>query len=488
MSEIGDLLPEDPRTIGPYTLAGRVGAGGQGTVFMGRSAEGHQVAVKLLNPHLLTDDRARRRFLSEFETAKRVAPFSAARVLDAGVEGRWPFIVTEYVEGPSLQQSVHQSGPRSGPALERLAINTATALTAIHQAEVVHLDFKPSNVLLGPDGPVVIDFGISRALDLSVPQDTSRPMGTPGYMAPEMITGGDVGPAADLFAWGATMVYAANGRRAFDGDSGAAVVRATLHSDPDLSRLDERLRGLVQACLAKDPARRPTAAQVVEHLRGTAPPPVTTTRRGWVPVAAVIAATLVTAGVGYVILTPGTTQADRGTTPPVAGSAPLSPTPTAGSASPSRTPGTKPTPKPTAKAMSKATPKAGQPTPRASDGRATPKPSVKPSRDQGQPTADTQKSAPATTKAPDPAKTSQEPPAPATLGTVDTQDLDGYCKAKGYLMLQNNSDGTYSCTLPAWDAPANTPGNLPVTWTDACRWKYPDARDVVADGKTCKGN
>ncbi|MFI6316513.1 protein kinase [Nonomuraea sp. NPDC050556] len=486
MSEIGDLLPEDPRSIGAYTLVGRIGAGGQGTVFAGRSAEGHQVAVKLLHLHLLTDDRAQRRFLSEFETAKRVAPFSAARVLDAGVAGRWPFIVTEYVEGPSLQQSVQQSGPRSVPALERLAINTATALAAIHHAGVVHLDFKPSNVLLGPDGPVVIDFGISRALDLSVPQDTSRPMGTPGYMAPEMITGGDVGPAADLFAWGATMVYAANGTRAFDGDSGAAVVRATLHGEPDLSRLDDRLRGLVQACLAKDPALRPTAAQVVEHLRGTAAPPaVTATRRRWVPVAAVAAAALITAGVGYVILSPGITQADRGATPPVAGSAPFSPSPTPTLASTSSSSSASPSKKPTP----------GHSTPKPSRSRSTPHPTVKPSRSSQaqQPTTEPRQSTKATnkpttkatTKAPEPSKTAQEP---ATVGTVDTGDLEGYCKSKGYLMFQNNSDGTHTCSLPAWNSPADTPGTLDVTWTDACRWKYPEARDVTADGQTCKGN
>ncbi|NUS04712.1 MAG: protein kinase, partial [Nonomuraea sp.] len=267
MPEVLPLSADDPGAVGAYTLEGRLGAGGQGTVYVGRDAAGGRVAVKLLHPHLMTDERARQRFLREVDTAKRVAPFCTAQVLDSGFLGGRPYIVSEFVDGPSLQAAVRDDGPRGASALQRLAINTATALAAIHQAGVVHRDFKPGNVLLGPDGPVVIDFGIARALDLSQSAVSSQPIGSPAYMAPEQIAGGEVGPAADLFAWGATMAYAATGRRAFPGDSIPGILHTILQGEPDLGDLRGPLRDLLTACLAKDPAHRPTAAQVIDHLR-----------------------------------------------------------------------------------------------------------------------------------------------------------------------------------------------------------------------------
>ncbi|GAA2849898.1 hypothetical protein GCM10010517_07320 [Streptosporangium fragile] len=268
MPEWVTLLPSDVKAVGPYRLEGRLGVGGQGTVYVGSAAPGRRVAIKLLHPHLAIDETARARFLREVEIAKRVALFCTAKVLDSGFVNEQPYIVSEFVDGPSLQESVRDTGPRSGAALERLALNTATALAAIHQAGVVHRDFKPGNVLLGPDGPVVIDFGIARALDASRSIITSQVVGSPGYMAPEQIAGDGTGPAVDLFAWGATMVFAATGRRAFGGDSIPAVMRSILQDQPDLDGLDGRLGAIVRACLAKDPARRPTAAAVVDGLRG----------------------------------------------------------------------------------------------------------------------------------------------------------------------------------------------------------------------------
>ncbi|MFB9467935.1 protein kinase [Nonomuraea salmonea] len=247
----------------------RLGSGGQGVVYAGRAHDGPLVAIKLLHPHLVADGLARERFLREVETAKRVAPFCTAQLLDSGFAWTRPYIVSEHVPGPSLQSSVRDDGPRGAAALHRLAINTATALAAIHAAGVVHRDFKPANVLLGPDGPVVIDFGIAKALDQSQSVISSQPFGSPAYMAPEQISNGDVGAPADLFAWAATMYYAATGRRAFPGEGIPATLHAVLSSEPDLTPVDERLRWLLRDCLSKDPARRPTSAQVVERLRAS---------------------------------------------------------------------------------------------------------------------------------------------------------------------------------------------------------------------------
>ncbi|MFD0478870.1 serine/threonine-protein kinase [Nonomuraea thailandensis] len=169
----------------------------------------------MLHARMAEDPEARRRFLREVELARRVAPFCTASVLDMGMHDDRPYIVSEYVRGDSLERAVRRDGPRTGGGLERLAVATATALAAIHRAGVVHRDLKPGNVILGPEGPVVIDFGISRALDHAATQTGA--VGTPGYMAPEQVSMDPVGPAADVFSWAATMVFAATGRRAFAG-------------------------------------------------------------------------------------------------------------------------------------------------------------------------------------------------------------------------------------------------------------------------------
>src|SRR6266545_4479182 len=184
MAEAQPLQPGDPGRLGDYVLSGRLGEGGQGTVFLGRSPSGEAVAVKLL--HAVDDPKARSRFVRELAVAKQVATFWTAQVLDADVAGDRPYIVGEFVAGPTLQALVIEEGPRGKGALERLAIGTATALTAIHRAGVVHRDFKPANVLLGSDGPRVIDFGIARALDVTA--TVSQLIGTPSYMAPEQLT------------------------------------------------------------------------------------------------------------------------------------------------------------------------------------------------------------------------------------------------------------------------------------------------------------
>ncbi|WP_308206837.1 serine/threonine-protein kinase [Actinoallomurus rhizosphaericola] len=253
--------------MGSYEVTGRLGEGGQGTVYLGRSAAGDPVAIKLLRGDLAQDDTARSRFLRELSAVKRVARFCTAQVLEADVDGDRPYIVSEYVPGPSLQQLVTGESPRSGAELERLAIGTVTALVAIHQAGIVHRDFKPQNVLIGPDGPRVIDFGIAKALDAAATM-TNSAIGTPAYMAPEQLTGKEITPAADIFAWGSTMVYAATGSAPFGQDTVMAVINRILSEPPDLGGVQEPLRGIVADCLAKDPAVRPNAQQLLMRLLG----------------------------------------------------------------------------------------------------------------------------------------------------------------------------------------------------------------------------
>lgn len=272
------LLPGDPTRLGAYEVIGRLGVGGQGVVYLGRggdtrpegtegraSAERH-VAIKLLHAQLIGDATARSRFMRELAVAERIAGFCTAQVLDADLAGDQPYIVSEFVPGPSLQQLVTDEGPRTGATLERLAVNTATALVAIHRTGIVHRDFKPQNVLMGPDGPRVIDFGIARALDSATM--TSHVLGTPAYMAPEQFSQIDIGPPADMFAWGGTMLFAATGHRPFGGDSIHVVMFRILNDTPDLTRLPARLAEVVGACLSKDPRARPTAEEVLLRLLG----------------------------------------------------------------------------------------------------------------------------------------------------------------------------------------------------------------------------
>jgi serine/threonine protein kinase/beta-lactam-binding protein with PASTA domain len=257
------LRTGDPRRLGAYELSGRLGEGGQGVVYLGTRDE-DVYAVKLLHGPV-GDERLA--FLREVELAKHVARFCTAQVMDAGFDEGRPYIVSEYVDGPSLQREVAITGPRRGAALERLAVSTVTALAAIHRAGIVHRDFKPQNVLLGPDGPRVIDFGLARALDAAATV-SGRGVGTPAYMAPEQITASALTGAADVFSWGATMCFAANASAPFGQDSVAPVLHRILTAPPELGRLDGRLRELVIACLDKDARNRPASRELLLALLG----------------------------------------------------------------------------------------------------------------------------------------------------------------------------------------------------------------------------
>lgn len=249
-----------PEWIGHYRVLQMLGRGGQGAVYLAMAPNGVRVAVKVL--HDLVDETARARFAREVDAARRVATFSTARLLDVSITGQHAYIVSEYVEGPSLEQLVRKHGPRDEDSLTRLALSTAGALAAIHKAGVVHRDFKPSNVLIGPDGPRVIDFGIARALDqMTVTQ--GKMIGTPPYMSPEQLSGTAVGPASDVFSWAVTMMFAATGRPAFGEDTVPAVFNRVLTFHPDLSPLPPALRTIVGACLHKRPEDRPTASDVM---------------------------------------------------------------------------------------------------------------------------------------------------------------------------------------------------------------------------------
>ncbi|WP_255430081.1 protein kinase [Streptomonospora sp. PA3] len=261
----------DPSTVGAYRLTGRLGHGGQGVVYLGTAPGGTEVAVKVLSAEWAQDPGFRRRFEREAQAAQRVASFCTAQVLDAAFDVAQPYIVSEYVAGPSLKEEVEAAGPRSGSELHRLAVATATALVAVHEAGIVHRDFKPANVLMAAEGPRVIDFGIAQTGDATVAQ-TQSAIGTPGYMAPEQIAGEPVSPATDVFSWGAVMVFAATGRAPFPGDSPHAVAHRVMTAEPDLAGMAEPWLSIAQRCLAKDPAQRPASDELLMRLLGRRDP------------------------------------------------------------------------------------------------------------------------------------------------------------------------------------------------------------------------
>ncbi|MDQ0715381.1 hypothetical protein QFZ55_004833 [Streptomyces luteogriseus] len=258
---------DEPTVVGPYRLLGRLGSGGMGRVYLGRSAGGRTVAVKIVHPHFALDEEFRARFRREVDAARRVGGAWTAPVLDADPGARVPWVATAYAAGPSLSAAVADGGPLPAPTVRALGAGLAEALAAVHELGLVHRDVKPSNVLLTLDGPLLIDFGIARATDGTASlTSTGVSIGSPGYMSPEQILGKGVTGAADVFSLGAVLAYAATGRPPFPGDSSAALLYKVVHEEPELGLLDGELRDLTAECLAKDPAARPAPAQLARRL------------------------------------------------------------------------------------------------------------------------------------------------------------------------------------------------------------------------------
>lgn len=272
---IHPLTLEDPRTVGGLPLLGRIGSGGMGTVYLAEDPDGRRVAVKTIHPRLAEDKVFRARFADEVELAGRVASFCTAQILGHGEDrdlhpSGLPYMVSEYIGGVSLSRRVHESGPLPVSALHGVALGVATALAAIHEAGLVHRDLKPSNVVLTLSGPRVIDFGIARALDANTSWTTTGTvLGTPGWMAPEVLVGGTATPAADVFAWGLLMAYAGTGRPAFGEGQALDVARRVVQEEPDLEGLERGvLHRLIRAALSKRPEERPTAPELMMRLVG----------------------------------------------------------------------------------------------------------------------------------------------------------------------------------------------------------------------------
>ena len=249
-----------PRTLGPYRLQDRLGEGGMGVVHLARDREGRPVAVKVLHPLGTDGVNARRRLAREVETMRRVRSPYVAEVLDADVTGEYPYIVTRFVAGPTLDEMVRSRGPLSGQGLRRLAHGMAEALTAIHAAGVVHRDLKPGNVMLTDDRPIVIDFGIAQTGDATRLTQTGLVMGTPGYLAPEVIEGQPSSPASDVHSWGSTMAFAATGHLPFGGGSYETIFYRIVSGRADLTGVPGPLVPLISAALARDPSHRPSAS------------------------------------------------------------------------------------------------------------------------------------------------------------------------------------------------------------------------------------
>ncbi|MET9555208.1 serine/threonine-protein kinase [Streptomyces sp. NPDC006645] len=260
------LRTGDPQEVGPYRLLKRLGGGGMGQVFLGRSRGGRLVAVKVVRPELARDAGFRRRFAREVAAAQRVGGFYTAHVVGADPAADPPWLATAYIPGPSLQQAVGRYGPLPERALGTLTAGLAEGLAAVHGCEMVHRDLKPGNVLLAADGPRLIDFGIARAVEDTQLTGTGMAIGTPGFMAPEHLLGDPAGPASDVFSLGVVIAYAATGRLPFGAGVPHAVNYRVVHERPDLSGLPAAYSSLVADCLDKDASRRPTVEQILDRV------------------------------------------------------------------------------------------------------------------------------------------------------------------------------------------------------------------------------
>ncbi|MEU7938112.1 serine/threonine-protein kinase [Microbispora bryophytorum] len=278
------LREDDPRQVGPFRIEARLGEGGMGRVYLGRSRSGRAVAVKVVRPELAGDAEFRRRFDREVATARLVNGFFTAGVVDADPQGSPPWLATAYVPGMSLEDAVGEHGPWPEESVLALAAGLAEALESIHAAGVVHRDLKPSNVLLAGDGPRVIDFGISLAAEGGSLTKTGITMGTPGFMSPEQLKGTRVGPASDVFCLGLVLAFAATGTGPFGQGSWQGLWYRIVHEEPALDALPPTVRTLVARCLAKEPEGRPALSAVLNELAGSGRDFASPTQPGrWLP-------------------------------------------------------------------------------------------------------------------------------------------------------------------------------------------------------------
>jgi outer membrane protein assembly factor BamB len=278
------LQAEDPRRVRGYQLLGRLGAGGMGTVYLGRSPAGSPVAVKVVHAELAEEPSFRTRFAREVAAARAVSGAFTAPVIDADPHAASPWLVTAYLPGMTLHEAVVEYGPFPVPAVYALGASLAEALVSVHRAGVVHRDLKPANVILAPDGPRLIDFGIAHAADAAIVTRTGSLVGSPGFLAPEQAVGAATGPASDIFAFGAVLTFAATGEGPFGRGSAPALVYRVVHDAPRLEGVpDPNLRALIAACLRKDPLSRPYAAWLVEQLSVRAPGTEVLQGTGWLP-------------------------------------------------------------------------------------------------------------------------------------------------------------------------------------------------------------
>ncbi|WP_280923926.1 serine/threonine-protein kinase, partial [Streptomyces bohaiensis] len=278
------LRHEDPEEIAGFRLVARLGSGGMGTVYLSHMPDGRPTALKTVRSELAEAPDFHRQFEREVRAASRVRGRYVVPVLQSDTDGAVPWLATAYVPGASLGEAVAFHGAVPQRTVVRLTAGVADALRSVHGAGVVHRDLKPSNVLLAADGPQVIDFGIARASDATTMFSGSpRRIGTPGFMAPEQVMGGEITAQADVFALGLLTAFAAGGRGAFGGGDADALLYRIVHDRPDLSACPDGLRDVVEACLEKDPANRPVPEQVIEACRVLSGEFDPFPREGWLP-------------------------------------------------------------------------------------------------------------------------------------------------------------------------------------------------------------
>ncbi|HLS49037.1 MAG TPA: serine/threonine-protein kinase, partial [Actinomycetaceae bacterium] len=281
------LRDGDPTRIGPYELHARLGEGGMGHAFLGRSPGKRLVAVKVVRSELAGDPAFRLRFAGEVAAARKVSGAYTAPVIDADTEGEPPWLATAYIPGPSLHTALTGRGPLPPETVGVLGAGLAEGLAAVHDCGIVHRDLKPANILLTSDGPRVIDFGIARAMDATsytqLQPQTSTVLGTPAFMSPEQARGHEVAPASDVFSLGCVLACAATGRSPFGDGPAQAMLFRVVHEEPDLSGVPELIADVVDFCLAKDPAERPPPRDLLDELAALAPSGPHRPDQDWLP-------------------------------------------------------------------------------------------------------------------------------------------------------------------------------------------------------------